>query len=436
MLYYSVNAICIFCIIDLLFFDYRRGLYLLAMIIPCSSMFAKAGIAGLNLTTLIVIAAFVRPILRRKFGELFAGGHITRPILFLMLITILSSICVELFTSIPGYNIWNVMAFLKGWFSFILLYIIYEGEFDSKRELRYVFVFVLLGVLIQDTVAIKELIFQNNRRLHGLIGNSNNLGSFFAAYTFLCILGYRYLGGMWKIASVLGVALSMIAMGFALSRGAWLAFFAAMSFFIWKKSKRVVLIAFVIVFFFSSVAYDRLPSKIKDRIEMTFQDEESQKYQNDVNPYGLEPSAFFRIPLAIGGLKMFAESPVWGKGFCTFHLIGMNYYGDMGVPRGFVAHNMYIQILAELGIIGFVPFMLILYRNTMLGLRLNRRGVVDEYANDMGLVLVCINITFAISCLFGNRLFNGNLTAYYWIFTAITYRYSLLIEREECTGEE
>ena len=427
MFYYPINFLALICIIHLLFFNYKRGLYLLAIIIPCSSLFYRLPIPGVNITTLLVASAFIRAIYTKGFRECFGQGNLAKPILFLFVVVFVSCIGVYAFTSTPGYDLMNTITFAKQWFTYIFLYMIYVSQFDKNEDLKNLLICILLGITIQNTVAINELFFKERRRLRGIIGNPNELGSFFAAYIFICLFCYKYFSGILKVISSIGIISALVGLGFALSRGAYLAFCLGFTCYIWKKSKVLSVFSLIFIILFSGTLYGYLPEKIKYRIEMTFQDDIEEESSRPIN---IEASAYYRIPLALGGLKMFLESPIWGKGFGTFHLIGMDYYGNMGVPRAFVAHNMYIQILAELGIIGFIPFIIILYRNTNLGRYLMKEKFESPFLADLGLIHICINISLAVSCLFGNRLFNGNLTSYYWIFSAMVYKYSILMNNE------
>lgn len=422
MFYYPINLLALICVTDLLFFNYKRGLYLLAIIIPCSNLFYRLPIPGVNITTVLVASAFIKAVYTKGFRECFGQGPLAKPILFLFVVVFVSCVGVYVFTSTPGYDLMKSITFAKQWFTYILLYMIYVSQFDKKEDLINLITCIILGLSIQSAVVANELFFKERRRLRGILGNPNELGSFFAAYIFICLFCYKYFSGIRKALSGIGIISALVGLGFALSRGAYLAFCLGFACYMWKKSKALTAFALIFIILFSSTLYGYLPEKIKYRIEMTFQDETAGESSR---PYNLEPSAYYRIPLALGGLKMFLESPIYGKGFGTFHLIGMDYYGNMGVPRPLVAHNMYVQILAELGIIGFVPFFLIFYRNISLGLFLIKKESTTSFFSDLGLAHLCLNISILVSCIFGNRLFNGNLTSYYWIFSAIVYKYTI-----------
>lgn len=72
------------------------------------------------------------------------------------------------------------------------------------------------------------------------------------------------------------------------------------------------------------------------------------------------------------GLRLYEEHPVLGVGLGNFALAN-----DSGAYAGAVAHNMYLGILAELGVIGllmFVGFLVSLLRSSLRVARLDRMG--------------------------------------------------------------
>jgi O-antigen ligase len=63
-----------------------------------------------------------------------------------------------------------------------------------------------------------------------------------------------------------------------------------------------------------------------------------------------EASAQGRIQAWSAGIQMFKESPFWGVGYRQF--------GDI---HGLVAHNAFVHVLGELGLLGAVPFVGMFY---------------------------------------------------------------------------
>jgi O-antigen ligase len=55
---------------------------------------------------------------------------------------------------------------------------------------------------------------------------------------------------------------------------------------------------------------------------------------------------------------MFQSSPIHGLGFGAFHLINDRYIPKVeGVEEGLEVHNIYLELLAETGLVGFLAFL-------------------------------------------------------------------------------
>lgn len=84
-------------------------------------------------------------------------------------------------------------------------------------------------------------------------------------------------------------------------------------------------------------------------------------------------SSFMRTGAMKAGLRMFAEHPITGVGFGTY-LGGSTQYGDIISPL--VAHNMYLHVLAESGVIGLAA-MLFLIWCSLRNMRLAEKSVPE-----------------------------------------------------------
>ncbi|MCK4234466.1 O-antigen ligase family protein [candidate division WOR-3 bacterium] len=123
---------------------------------------------------------------------------------------------------------------------------------------------------------------------------------------------------------------------FTLSRGGLIGLSFVLIFFLFKfrtNKKIFILLLFVILFlsFF-------IPLNVKMRIQTLIH------FQGDA-------SIIQRIELIKGGLRVFAESPLVGVGLGGF----INHVARY-VTMPMVAHNTYLQVAAELGLIGFSLF--------------------------------------------------------------------------------
>jgi O-antigen ligase len=91
---------------------------------------------------------------------------------------------------------------------------------------------------------------------------------------------------------------------------------------------------------------------------------------------------YVRISLAEAGLRMFWEKPVFGVGYLQaskefspyFEPVGSSYVPDPGT----LMHNTFVNVLVELGIIGFIPFACIFFCLIRDGIASYRQSLEDR----------------------------------------------------------
>lgn len=80
-----------------------------------------------------------------------------------------------------------------------------------------------------------------------------------------------------------------------------------------------------------------------------------------------------RLAIWAGAALIFMAHPLAGVGYGNFKLVLAN---TIDVPEGFMldAHNLYMELLAETGVLGFVAFMVLVFTYVRRGLRMFRRS--------------------------------------------------------------
>ncbi|UCC95893.1 MAG: O-antigen ligase family protein, partial [Candidatus Omnitrophota bacterium] len=179
---------------------------------------------------------------------------------------------------------------------------------------------------------------------------------------------------------------------FTYSRGSWVAFLAVSVFlfaFFTKGKARLTPIALMGIFL---VGVMSIPS-VRERFFFIFQK------GGDAARFQMWKSA----------LLMFKESPLLGKGIGTF----MDYlpqYTNLGHQY---AHNCYLQILAETGLLGLFSFLWALGEVIVRSYRKLKR----EF-NVVFLGIFCGLLTFLIHSFFDTHLYSLNLSILFWILIA------------------
>jgi O-antigen ligase len=123
------------------------------------------------------------------------------------------------------------------------------------------------------------------------------------------------------------------------------------------KSTRKIGAVFLGVIFVLGVWFV-LPGASKERFKSAW------NWQNDAN-------AASRVMFWKAGLVMFEENPIVGVGPGNFALVN---------PTHYVSHSLYIQLLAESGLAGTIPLLLILILFLRLNARTRKRALVSRSA--------------------------------------------------------
>jgi O-antigen ligase len=130
-----------------------------------------------------------------------------------------------------------------------------------------------------------------------------------------------------------------------------------------------------------------------------------------------------------GTWAMIEAHPVLGSGINTF-MKNFEKYRPANCPAGFYAHNSYLQMWAEIGIIGLlvflaIPFIALIKAFTRIKAKIK---ITPE-----GIILlgsVCGYISFLVHSTVDNNLYSLVLTTLFWVFTA--YIVSLNIYLKTC----
>ena len=74
-----------------------------------------------------------------------------------------------------------------------------------------------------------------------------------------------------------------------------------------------------------------------------------------------DTSVVHRLLLLRSAIDVFLRNPIFGVGLGNFEAIAGRY-----TTTPMVCHNTYLEVASNLGLIGFIPFMLLIYRGFVL----------------------------------------------------------------------
>lgn len=314
------------------------------------------------------IAIVVGIFLHNGFGKICQAVQRETLLLAWLLAAIFLSVVLAQYPIFRGY--YYVFELLKAFGICAILYLLIN-DFEDFRRIQN----VLLGCFAFLAVWGIDQHFRGNERLEGLggsaWGDSNGVAAMFILFLPVALAKAFASETRKQYWISLGIAVLMVAIivctqsrsgliGLIVSL-AMLAFFSRNT----LKVAKIVAILTVAALPFATIQYI-------DRMNTMAGGEEFQSSAKD------------RITLWKAGLMVFADNPLIGTGFLTFPEAKMKYedrflYLDdefresiFRTNNSKVTHNTYIQLLSDCGLIGAIPFVLLLGGGIALGVKARR----------------------------------------------------------------
>lgn len=214
---------------------------------------------------------------------------------------------------------------------------------------------------------------------------------------------------------------------FAASRGGMIGLFIIFLYHFLKSENKVKI--FTASVFLLLILITALPHYLTDRLMIiNWNSLNSRRTMSDSQMSSRE-SSVRRYELAITGIRMFFDSPVLGIGFANFRHNSVRYNPNLlwtQMEGAGVAHSTYIEILAELGIIGMALFavIIILTFQLLLSIPLNEKKLVIRNSILSGLLGYLVSATF-LSAAF---------IKFFWLMIFLTLCLKYITEQNE--GED
>ena len=319
-------------------------LYILIFCLP----FSKAVI---EISATFIILAWV---LKRIFNRRLVSTYLNIPIFAYILATFLSVI----FSSNFALSLHN---FGSKTMEYIMLYFIVAEFVCDKRRLKNIVIVMLASAAMIAIDCIFQYFsgfdFLRHRTLEaGRITGSFQMPGDLAGFLgpILCLSlslsflklkkGIKY---FLRIETILLLSLLII----AIARGAWLGFIAAVCFLGALENKKIlyVTVAFLLILGILIPHLIETPNNILERLKTIF--------------VLSDASSLDRKTMWLVAVRMIKARPLFGQGLSTFMgnfaRFGQDYYY---LKHGIIpyAHNCYLQIAAETGIVGLVSFLMVI----------------------------------------------------------------------------
>jgi O-antigen ligase len=268
------------------------------------------------------------------------------PWLALFSVAIFATSITAYFAGIPASSL---AVHATSWFSLIAFYFLLVFLVRTLEEVDRLLRAFLLGVLIVTASGFLgygfETFSQQGERIGGQAGNPNNLG-FNLVVGIPVALSLLYTARSYLAKAVLaGASLFMLfGIGATLSRSAMLAIPVMGVLFVLRFRPTQLIRVAIPVALLASAGVLFMPDAVADRIAT-------------LSPTGArqDDSIISRVGTNTLALRAFAENPLIGIGQQRF----LGYAIEHGLPSANVVHHAWLEVAAEQGLLGLVPFTLV-----------------------------------------------------------------------------
>ncbi|MCZ6678305.1 MAG: O-antigen ligase family protein [Candidatus Poribacteria bacterium] len=402
LIVFAISGFLVFMAMDV-------ALYLMLICLPFSFRYILPDQMEVQTPTepllgMLVFAFFIKQILARtiKIGPSTQKSNrfpFTLPILFYILATFLPTLnSPQRFVSIKG-AIRSAIYMMSCLLAYELI--------RSRRDLHRLFLATFPAASVAVVWTVGVLIYRIDQwqwtsAYQGSPFTNYSVYGTFTAFFFLIVLSRllldstRYDRVLWTgMLTVFGVGLMM-----CFSRGVWLSVIVAIGFILLQvgsgeQHKRILLIASLTVLMLAFLSLPGISDLILERISTAF----NLKFASN-------RSRLLRWGQA---LLMFLQHPIVGNGYGTFAMLykeDVSLVGEYTAQFQLGAHSEYLQVLAELGIIGFAAWLWVIIAFFRYGLR-SLESIEDTFYRStvVGLMAAVLALLVHLSV---NNLLNGD----------------------------
>lgn len=320
------------------------------------------------------------------------------------------------FSLFISYNIQNSIPTTLVYLLFVLFYFAVKNTINTKQKLYAIMSILVFSGLVVASYGVYQRITGNFVmtagwvdadyfdetlvRIYSTLENPNVLGEYLIFISIFSFGMLYYMKGFWhKLAAFSIFSISAVCMVFTQSRGAWLGLAAAAAIFILSRDKKLLILG---IFGLLAAPFIIPPDVILRFISI-----------GDLT----DSSTAFRVSIWLASIDMIRAFWPIGIGLGTQNFVFIyNIYGH-SAAYALHSHNLYLQIIINLGIAGFIAFVIymsLFFKQTLLTLKQS-----DRFIKTIAASLCAAMVGFLIQGLTDNVWFNYRILSFFWLILAI-----------------
>lgn len=237
-------------------------------------------------------------------------------------------------------------------------------------------------------------------RVFSTLYNPNVLGTYLVLIITLTLGSIGISQGTRSLALFTVLVAAYFCLFFTFSRGAWLAMLiSVVALFLFYRQKKTILLVLVLIALVSLPEYSHIMSRM------------------NIYLFNQDSSSTYRILIWKGAWKIIEHNWLVGVGLGNFSS-ALAHYLPVKSFQVFHAHNTYLHILAETGIIGFLASAIFFGSTVAAAYHTYAASANQEVAN-LGLGILVAMLGLMVHGVVDATLFAPQLTVFFWILAGL-----------------
>lgn len=288
--------------------------------------------------------------------------------------------------------------------SFFIIYLLAVAVLNSKKQIIRLIHFIFFSAIMPCLVGFFQLITRKGdyshefpNRIFSTFSHPNTYAFYLVMLLPMALAVYLHHKEFSKAKILLGIY--CLVLGFSMiityTRGAWIGFLFALIIIGFRYKKIFIILPFILVLILF------LFPEISNRLQDLF------------DPLDRSTSSFAgRLIIWKETVHLFLNHPFIGHGIGSFPI-----YAEEILKKEQYAHNDYLRVAIETGIIGLFAYLLLLF-NILRNAIITCRKLYDRYIKTLALGLISITIAFIVISLSDNIVDYLAVEQYFWLFVA------------------
>lgn len=373
-------------------------------------------IEDLLLTVLLIRAGFDFVVSKNFQIERLAGNRFFAPMFIHSAVLILTTtLGVAMLYASPAGGFFFTLKLIQYFFFFFVVFFYVE----SRKNINALLFCALLTMAIVTIIAYLQI--PGGERVtmpfEGVGSEPNTFGGYYVLLASL-VAGLYIHEPLGRKKTIYGLLLAAVVIPFIFtkSRGSWVAGgFSLLTFLTLTKGlhRKALIFAFAIL---TVMSIPLLPGHIQERARF-WKAEEGFELTQSVGGVKFDPSTSERIDGYKRALKLFAKSPVVGRG-----ITGAGFFD-----------GQYVRLIVENGILGVLSFAYLNYRIIVYLLSIYRRSP-DPFSRGMALGLLCGTAGLLVHCLGANTYIIVRIMEPFMLLLALLVSYEKFVGKGSVPG--